>query len=427
MRKLFTIILISVVSAFLLGCRKDDIYDLNGTIKIEEYLVAAIPELKNYEEYIKEESEGEAYLIVEVNPSWIEIGEGKYYPVYVGEQWNDHRVNWEWFYVNEQLDEILWYDLTDDEFYLLEEWRNSKKYRTRNELLIDSALKLEPDDFTKKWKVTEIVSVYSQAPTYYIPHFFLGRTLVIGNDELTQSVASPPFDWSEGGFQYTKAELVTVDIGDPWLNDFAYKENLRLLGIDEKVNILRFFQETGGKENCKEVFVVLDEDKLLAMFMGGYYLLEPFAENVTVDFGIEQLFGNWEIIRLDSFDEGYWGSVEDVEEVQKAYNYQNETLNRLVGSEFVPLDWYGESIKIGENILICKNETIMIDTISTEIVSLERFEKDNHIHDGLSLNTEKVEVIWLWHAEEKIPLVIKDDNSFFIHLGQGWFLAERQE
>lgn len=177
MRKLFAIILISVVSAFLLGYRKDDIYDLNGTIKIEEYLVAAIPELKNYEEYIKEESEGEAYLIVEVNPSWIEIGEGKYYPVYVGEQWNDHRVNWEWFYVNEQLDEILWYDLTDDEFYLLEEWRNSKKYRTRNELLIDSALKLEPDDFTKKWKVTEIVSVYSQAPTYYIPHFFLGRTL----------------------------------------------------------------------------------------------------------------------------------------------------------------------------------------------------------------------------------------------------------
>lgn len=297
----------------------------------------------------------------------------------------------------------------------------------RNEVLFDNTYKLEAVDFVKKWKVTEIVSVYSQAPAYYIPHFFLGRTVVIDNNEVVQSAAAPPFDWTESEFQYMKAELLTMDMEDPWLNEYAYKVNLRLLGIDEKVNILRFFQETDGKENCKEVFVVLDENKLLAMFMGGYYLLEPFAENVTVDFDIEQLFGNWEIIRLDSFDEGYRGSVEDVDEVQKAYNYQNESLNRLEGSEFVPLDWYGESIEIEENILTCKNQTIMIDTISTEIVSLEWFEKDNYIHDGLSLNIEKVEVVWLWHADEKTPLVIKDDKSFFIHIGQGWFLVERQE
>lgn len=296
----------------------------------------------------------------------------------------------------------------------------------QNKKFFNSSYKLEASDFIKKWKVTEILSVYSQAPTYYIPHFFLGRTMVIDNNKLVQSVVAPPFDWTESEIQYTKSELVTLDIEDPWLNDYAYKVNLRLLGIDEKVNILRFFQETDEKEECKEVFVVLDENKLVAMFMGGYYLLEPFAENVSVDFDIEQLLGNWEIIRLDSFDEGYCGSVEDVEEVQKAYNYQNENLNRLEGSEFTPLEWYGESIKIEENMLICKNETIMLDTISTEIVSLEWFEKENHIHDGLSLNTEKVEVVWLWHANEKTPLVIKDDKSFFIHIGQGWFLVERQ-
>lgn len=97
--------------------------------QIEEYLETSVPELIDYKQFIEKQSSGKAYLIVETDFSLLNIGEKKFYPVYIGEQWDDHRVNWEWFYISEQMDEILWYDLVDDEYYSLEEWRNSKGYR----------------------------------------------------------------------------------------------------------------------------------------------------------------------------------------------------------------------------------------------------------------------------------------------------------
>ena len=98
--------------------------------QIEEYLETFVPELIDYKQFIEKRSSGKAHLIAETDFSLLKIGEKQFYPVYIGEQWDNHRVNWEWFYVSEQMDEILWYDLVNDEFYSLEEWRNSKEYRT---------------------------------------------------------------------------------------------------------------------------------------------------------------------------------------------------------------------------------------------------------------------------------------------------------
>lgn len=103
--------------------------------QIEEYLETSVPELIDYKQFIEKQSNGEAHLIVESDFSLLKIGDRRFYPVYVGEQWDDHRVNWEWFYVSGQMDEILWYDLVDDEYYSLEEWRNSKEYRTLDDCL----------------------------------------------------------------------------------------------------------------------------------------------------------------------------------------------------------------------------------------------------------------------------------------------------
>ena len=54
---------------------------------------------------------------------------GKYYAVYVGEQWDDHCVNWDWFYVSETFDEVLWGYMIDWQIYTLSEWRISPYYR----------------------------------------------------------------------------------------------------------------------------------------------------------------------------------------------------------------------------------------------------------------------------------------------------------
>lgn len=87
-----------------------------------------LPELTSYEEYISNVGEGKVNLTIQVYPMREQRGQN-YYPVYVGEQWSDHRVNWDWFYVNEAVDTIYWYDVIEGELHSLEEWRKSERYR----------------------------------------------------------------------------------------------------------------------------------------------------------------------------------------------------------------------------------------------------------------------------------------------------------
>ena len=101
-------------------------------VKVEDYFNDNVPEVKEYQHYISEKSENQADLAIRVYMDLETIRqdeEKKYYAVYVGEEWGDHSVNWEWFYVREDLEEILWYSMTDDIYLSLEEWRSSDYYR----------------------------------------------------------------------------------------------------------------------------------------------------------------------------------------------------------------------------------------------------------------------------------------------------------
>jgi hypothetical protein len=94
----------------------------------EDFLRQQIHELDYYAEHISSQSNGKAFLIAESNGTLHEIfydGEyRRYYMVYVGEQWESHRVNWDWFYVCENYNQVLWYNLLDDDVYSLSEWRS---------------------------------------------------------------------------------------------------------------------------------------------------------------------------------------------------------------------------------------------------------------------------------------------------------------
>jgi len=61
----------------------------------------------------------------------------QYYAIYVGEQWEDHRVNWAWFHVNENFTEVLWENLAGCDFLTLDEWRNSPQYLAISSMVDD--------------------------------------------------------------------------------------------------------------------------------------------------------------------------------------------------------------------------------------------------------------------------------------------------
>ena len=109
---------------------------MKNMIKAEQYVDQEVYELVAYSSYITKKSNGKAYLIVECDGRATDVNGivtndellGEYYSVYVGEQWEDHRTNWDWFFVNKDFDEILWYYLPESEVYTLSEWRNSSLY-----------------------------------------------------------------------------------------------------------------------------------------------------------------------------------------------------------------------------------------------------------------------------------------------------------
>ena len=119
------------------------LYEMQNSFRAEEYLEQEIQELDDYEYYINKESEGQAFLIVESDPDLMELyGEDKkllgyYYRIYVGEEWEDHRVNWDWFYVREDLEEILWCEIVDGTLYSMEDWRESLQYKRRCDMIMD--------------------------------------------------------------------------------------------------------------------------------------------------------------------------------------------------------------------------------------------------------------------------------------------------
>ena len=102
--------------------------------EIEKNLLESVPEISDYATYIEKESDGGARLYIQIyEKEEVTVDDLmttiNCYPVYVGEKWDTHTANWDWFYVSENLDAVYWYDVVDGEIYSLEEWRNGDGYR----------------------------------------------------------------------------------------------------------------------------------------------------------------------------------------------------------------------------------------------------------------------------------------------------------
>ena len=156
--KKIVIALLIILALSIYGCGKENTppsmqredYGNNAVSqeeRVEKYLLESVPEISDYATYIEKESDKEARLYIqiyekeEVSVNGLESAINCY-PVYVGEKWDTHTANWEWFYVSENLDAVYWYDVVDAEVYSLEDWRNGDGYRTGAE--IKAELETEP-------------------------------------------------------------------------------------------------------------------------------------------------------------------------------------------------------------------------------------------------------------------------------------------
>lgn len=93
------------------------------------YLKDNVSEVKSFVQTLENNKEGVrgiVYVERYPDPSSSNIYIKNYYGIYVGEAHSDHNVNTYRFAINKDTKEILYYDVTDDKYLSLDQWRKSK-------------------------------------------------------------------------------------------------------------------------------------------------------------------------------------------------------------------------------------------------------------------------------------------------------------
>lgn len=279
-----------------------------------------------------------------------------------------------------------------------------------------------------KWKVTKLLKEYFRNRTTFFPHHYLGRTIILGETSVEQSILEWPhyLEWSKE--EYDSSEVVWFSKDDTWVwVNFAWEINEFV--ESERVQFIRYLKK-GVDEDvyCAKHFIVLDNTHLVYSSPGGYYLLEPF-QYCDPKVSSTDLVGNWEIAYLDSYEDSYVGSFEEIKELKEhIYPNSKEKWDALEGTDFAAEEWLGKTVLISEETISFSEFSFQIKKVEENRVSKENFEKEKGIHDGLSIYDDEIIVcdIKCDNGEGIICVLVNKDNVI-IHIEQGWFMLKRQQ
>lgn len=102
-----------------------------GRIDYINYVMSKVPEIEKWGQEIKQSSNGKSKLVVyienEPNNSATDKYQKDYYTLYVGESQPDHTVNICRFLIHKDTKEIVVYDVVNDKYITLQEWRQTQR------------------------------------------------------------------------------------------------------------------------------------------------------------------------------------------------------------------------------------------------------------------------------------------------------------
>lgn len=284
------------------------------------------------------------------------------------------------------------------------------------------------EQYYGKWKVVEYIPLERTTVelSYWVKEHYLGRTVEITENSYTKSIYYWPYELEAYTEFYDYCEVVDLAENDTWItrND----ESLRWLDGEffenGVIRMLRFYQDERDYATgyCA---VTSDNEHLVDGWLGGEYLLERFDKQDT-SVTVEDIYGEWEITRLDSYDSSYEGNVSDSEwlEISKIDDVELDL------SDFYAPEWFEKDVDITKEKLDITSEiTGHITRSETQVVNKESFEQEQGIHDELSLTNEEIIIFKIHYGEtdEVLTVVPFNQNKMALHIGQGWFIMERDE
>lgn len=288
------------------------------------------------------------------------------------------------------------------------------------ELVEDNLL----EQYYGKWKVIEYIplKISNVEQTIWQKEHYYGRTVEITENSYTKSIYYWPDELTSQSVYFDFCEVVDMDSEDIWLTRNA--QALQWLDGEyfdvSSIRMLMFYKN-GEETPVTYCAVTKDNSHLIDSWLSGEYLLERFDEQEE-KITIEDIYGEWEITRLDSYDNIYEGHVKDSKFLPE------RRTSHLNLTEFYAPDWFGRKVNItSEYLEIDMKMNERVTEIQSRIVNKELFEKEQGIHDGLSLNNEEIQVYQIYYGEagEVLTVVPVSKDKMIIHIEMGWFVLKK--
>ena len=321
--------------------------------------------------------------------------------------------------------------------YVVEE--NTEKQAVQSEQEIQNIVTTEQEDETAenvntveqyygKWKVVQYIplNVTKVDLSYWRKEHYLGRTVEITENTYVKSIYYWPGELDAYAVSYDYCKVVDMNRNGDWIT--RYERSLRWLDgdyFDDSIIRMLLFYQNG--EDYPEICCAVSKnnDYLIVSWLSGRYLLERYDEQAH-DVTIENIYGDWEITRLDSYDSTYEGNVKDTEFETK--EWIEEWTEHLNLSEFYAPDWFDKKVNITTDYLEVESYINgQITKIQSQVVNKEAFEQEQGIHDGLSLDNEELVVYQIYYgdADNVLTVVPVNKNKIIIHIEMGWFVLEK--
>ncbi len=274
-----------------------------------------------------------------------------------------------------------------------------------------------------QWKVTDYLAGWDTKAEYDYYEHFLGRSIIIKPNRIIKSFGCWDDLLEDVVSQYRTVETETVGGGN--YGSRLGEEWQRKYGNQEVVTVT--FDMPGSAEwNARSTFVLTEEGEVLCWYLGNIYYMERYREAVT-DLAEGDLYGEWEVKRLVSYQDGWRGRNGLVYGTE----YKEED-----GGNFYPESYLGNTVWIGNTGVELHDGdgrmtgSIRTDGYSSRMVDKYDYQNGKGIHDELGLTNEEIQVF-----AGNIPapdgavldgeIVAVSRTEIIMKIYQGWYLLKK--
>ncbi len=273
-------------------------------------------------------------------------------------------------------------------------------------------------DLEGKWKVTEYLTGYPMTVSYDFYEHFLGRSIVIERNRIIKSFGYWWDKLEDVVFQYRSMEVEVVDSGQ-YGGELGEEWHHKYKGQD--VAVVTF----NGSD--KSTFVVTEKGETLCWYLGDIYYMERYKETVT-DLKEEQIYGQWEVKRLVSYQDG-WKGRNDL--------LYGKTYKEEEGAYFYPESYVGNMVIIRKQGMEIYDVNGLLDCLEIsgyDSVLADKYDYQNEkrIHDELGITNDEIQVFKGKTSESESAIldgeiVAVSESEVIIKIYQGWYLLEKQQ